>query len=224
VLKYVALGDSTGAGVGANGEGYPELLFQRLKAAGYPVGILNVSQSGATTSQLLGGQVQKAASKSPDLVTLGVGTNDLWKMVPLDTFRMNVKLIADAMERSGAEVIVSNITDLSLAPVAAVIEAFFMVPKAMFVSRLRQFNDVIGALARRPRFTVVDVYGQSRAELASPQGDELFCPDGFHPSPKGYQRWTELLWPQVEAAAKRWREAHPVEPEGSPESSGSLES
>lgn len=215
MLKYVALGDSTGAGVGADGQGYPELLFQRLKAAGYPVGILNASQSGATTTQLLGGQVQKAVSKSPDLVTLGVGTNDLWKMVPLDTFRMNLKLIADALEKSGAEVIVSNIIDLSLAPVSAVIEAFFMIPKTMFLSRLRQFNDLLGALARRPRFTVVDLHGQSRAELATPQGEELFCPDGFHPSPKGYQRWTEVLWPHVEAAAKRWREAHPAEPPSS---------
>jgi acyl-CoA thioesterase I len=214
VLKYVALGDSTGAGVGANGEGYPELLFRRLKAEGYPVGILNVSQSGATTSHLLGGPVQKAVSKSPDLVTLGVGTNDLWKMIPLDTFRMNLKLIADALEKSGAEVIVSNVTDLSLAPVAAVIEAFFMIPKQMFLTRLMQFNDVLGALARRPRFTVVDLYGQSRAELASPQGAELFSPDGFHPSPKGYERWAGLLWPHVEAAAKKWRDAHPPDATG----------
>lgn len=210
MLKYVALGDSSGAGIGAAGEGYPELLFQRLKAEGYPVGILNLAQSGATTREVMGGQVQKAASKSPDLVTLGVGTNDLWKMVPVDTFRMNLKLIAGALEKSGAEVIVSNITDLSLAPVAAVVEAFIRIPKAMFATRLAQLNEALGALARRPRFTVVDVFGQSRAELAGPGGAELFSPDGFHPSAKGYQRWAELLWPPVEAAAKRWRAAQPA--------------
>ncbi|HEY8211564.1 MAG TPA: SGNH/GDSL hydrolase family protein [Myxococcaceae bacterium] len=207
MLKYVALGDSTGAGVGAGGEGYPELLFQRLKAEGYPAGILNLAQSGSTTREVVGGQVQKAVSKSPHLVTLGVGTNDLWKMVPVDTFRMNLKLIANALEKSGAEVIVSNITDLSLAPVAAVVEAFIRIPKAMFAARLGQLNEALGALARRPRFTVVDVYAQSRAELAGPGGAELFSPDGFHPSAKGYQRWAELLWPPVEAVAKRWRAA-----------------
>ncbi|HVE83345.1 MAG TPA: GDSL-type esterase/lipase family protein [Myxococcales bacterium] len=209
MLRYVALGDSSGVGVGAAGEGYPELLFQRLKAEGYPVGILNLSQSGATTREVVGGQVQKAASKSPHVVTLGVGANDLWKLVHVDTFRMNLKLIADHLERSGAEVIVSNISDLSLAPVAAVVEAFIRIPRAMFHARLLQLNEALGALARRPRFTVVDLFNLSRAELAGPTGAELFCPDGFHPSAKGYQRWAELLWPAVEAAAKRWRAAQP---------------
>ena len=205
MLRYVALGDSTGTGVGAAGEGYPELLFRRLKEAGYPVGILNLARSGATTREVVGGQVQKAATKSPHLVTLGIGTNDLWKLVPADTFRMNLKLIADHLERTGAEVIVSNIVDLSLAPVAAVVEAFIRIPRAMFHSRLVQLNEMLGALAKRPRFTVVDLFGPSHAELSTPAGAELFCPDGFHPSAKGYQRWADLLWPAVEAAAKRWR-------------------
>ena len=82
----------------------------------------------------------------------------------------------------------------------------------MFAARLGQFNEALDALARRPRFTVVDVFGQSRAELAGPAGAELFCPDGFHPSAKGYQRWAELLWPPVEAAAKRWRATQPAGP------------
>ena len=186
MLRYVALGDSTGTGVGAGGDGYPELLFQRLKAAGYPAGILNIAQSGATTREVVGGQVQKAVSKSPNLVTLGVGTNDLWKMVPVDTFRMNLKLIADALEKSGAEVIVSNITDLSLAPVAAVVEAFVRIPKAMFAARLGQLNEALGALARRPRFTVVDVYGQSRAELAGPRRRGAVLPGRVStPRPRG---------------------------------------
>jgi acyl-CoA thioesterase I len=209
VLRYVALGDSSGTGVGAGGEGYPELLFRRLKAEGYPVGILNLAQSGATTREMVGGQVQKAATRSPHLVTLGVGTNDLWKLVPADTFRMNLKLVADHLERTGAEVIVSNIIDLSLAPVAAVVEAFIRIPRAMFQARLLQLNEMLGALAKRPRFTVVDLFARSRAELATPAGAELFCPDGFHPSDKGYRRWAELLWPAVEAAAKRWRAAQP---------------
>jgi len=211
VLRYVALGDSSGTGVGAAGEGYPELLFRRLKAEGYPVGILNLAQSGATTREVVGGQVQQAGSKSPHLVTLGVGSNDLWKLVPVDTFRMNLKLIANHLERSGAEVIVSNIIDLSLAPVAAAVEAFIRIPAAMFQTRLLQLNEALGELARRPRFTVVDLFAQSRAELATPAGKELFCPDGFHPSAKGYQRWAGLLWPAVEAAAKRWRAAQPPE-------------
>jgi lysophospholipase L1-like esterase len=207
LFRFVALGDSTGAGVGAAGAGYPEVLFQRLKAAGYPAGILNLARSGATTRDLVGGQVQQAVSRKPHLVTLGIGANDLWKLVPFDTFRMNVKLAADQLEKCGAEVVVSNIIDLSLAPVAAVVEAFIRIPRAAFVQRLSQMNEVLNALARRPRFTVVDLCGLSRADLAAPSGKELFSPDGFHPSEKGYLRWAELLWPAVEAVARRWAPA-----------------
>lgn len=209
LFRYVALGDSSGAGVGAAGEGYPELLFQRLRAAGFPAGILNLARNGATTRELVGGQVQQAVSKRPHLVTLGIGTNDLWKLVPFDTFRMNLKLAADQLEKSGAEVVVSNIIDLSLAPVAAVIEAFIRIPRAAFAQRLNQMNEVLGALGKRPRFAVVDLCAASRADLATPAGKELFCPDGFHPSQKGYQRWAELLWPAVEGVAKRWTELRP---------------
>jgi len=46
---YVALGDSTAVGVGAErGGGYPERLAQRLAAAGTPVRLVNLGVSGAT--------------------------------------------------------------------------------------------------------------------------------------------------------------------------------
>jgi acyl-CoA thioesterase I len=204
MFRYVALGDSTGVGVGAAADGgYPERLYQRLKSAGVEAGILNLAQSGATSSNVVQGQVQKAATKQPHLITLGVGTNDLWRMVPIGTFQMNVKLIADALERTEATVVVSNIVDLSLAPVAGLVEAFLRIPRTAFAQRIDAFNAEIARLARRPRFTVVDLFTFSREEL--PAHPEYFSPDGFHPSPRGYDRWADLIWPSVEPAARAHR-------------------
>jgi acyl-CoA thioesterase I len=202
LFRYVALGDSSGVGVGASVDGgYPERVFQRLRASGVNAGILNLAQSGATTREVVA-QVSNAASKRPALVTLGVGTNDLWRMVPIGTFEMNLKLIADGLAKSGASVVVSNIIDLSMAPIAVMVETLLRIPKPMFTRRVEEMNARIGALAKRPGFTLVDLFAFSRQEL--PAHPEYFCPDGFHPSGAGYDRWAELMWPAVEAAAKNW--------------------
>src|SRR5262249_36802769 len=117
LFRYVALGDSTGLGVGNRVDGgYPQRLFRLLKSAGLNAGILNLAQIGATSQDVVQGQVQKAVSMRPSLVTLGIGANDVWRMVPLSTFEMNLKLIADHLESSGAEVVVSNLVDLTHAP------------------------------------------------------------------------------------------------------------
>jgi acyl-CoA thioesterase I len=205
LLRYVALGDSTGLGVGNQSDGgYPERLFRRLKSAGFNAGILNLAQSGATTREVAQGQVQKAVSMRPSLVTLGVGTNDLWRMVPVGTFEMNLKLIANQLEASGAEIVVSTLVDLTQAPIAGLVETFLRIPKALFSRRVHELNERLNALARRTRFTVVDMFSFSARELAS--HPEYFCEDGFHPSSVGYDRWAELMWPAVHGAAERWHE------------------
>lgn len=205
LFRYVALGDSTGVGVGASsGGGYPERLYQRLKLHGYPAGILNFAVSGATTRDLLYGQVQKVAAKQPALVTLGIGTNDLWRLVPVGTFQSNLKLIADTLGKSGAEIVVSNIIDLGHAPVAAMVETLLGVPRTAFQKRVDEFNELINALGKRPKFTVVDLFGFSARELG--KHPEYFSADGFHPSSEGYDRWADLMWPAVQGIAQRWQQ------------------
>src|SRR5262249_14659363 len=205
LFRYVALGDSTGLGVGNRSDGgYPERLFRRLKSAGLNVGILNLARSGATTRDVVQDQVQKAVSMRPSLVTLGVGANDLWRMVPLGTFEMNLKLIANQLEATGAEIVVSNLVDLAQAPIAGLVDAFLNIPRALFVRRVMEMNERLNSLARRPRFTVVDLFSLTGRELSA--HPEYFSPDGFHPSAAGYDRWAELTWPVVEAVATRWRE------------------
>jgi len=207
LFRYVALGDSTGLGIGDQSDGgYPERLFRRLKSAGLNAGILNLAQSGATSREVVQGQVQKAVSMRPSLVTLGVGTNDLWRMVPLGTFEMNLKLIANQLEASGAEIVVSGLVDLTQAPIAGLVETFLRIPRALFSRRVNELNERLNALARRPRFTVVDMFSFSARELAS--HPEYFSQDGFHPSSAGYDRWAELMWPAVQGAAERWLERH----------------
>lgn len=200
LFRYVALGDSTGVGVGAsNDSGYPERLYRRLKAAGVPAGILNLAQSGATTSDLVRTQLSKAVAAKPALITLGIGSNDLWRMVPPTTFSSNLQRIADQLERSGAHVVVSTLVDLTLAPIAAMVESLLGVPLAMVGQRIAELNEQLLALSKRPRFEVVNLFDLTHQEKH--RVTQLFSSDGFHPSSLGYDRWAETLWPRVEKIA-----------------------
>ncbi|MFN7133865.1 MAG: SGNH/GDSL hydrolase family protein [Myxococcales bacterium] len=204
-LRYVAFGDSTSVGVGArSGGGYPDRLAERLRREGFAVELLNLGVSGATTGDLAGGRVRRIPGRPPDLVTLGIGGNDAWRMVPNDTFAQRLDAIATALELTGARVVVCNLPDLGHAPAAAIAQAWLGVTPAQVTSRIRELNRFVDALASRPRFTVVDIFGYSQREL--PGRPELFCSDGFHPSAEGYERWAEVMWPAVLDAARRWRD------------------
>ena len=84
---------------------------------------------------------------------------------------------------------------------AAMIDAL-QIPRAVLVARILDFNARIAALAKRPRFTVVDLFSVSVRE--GPAFAQLFGADGFHPSGLGYERWTDELWPHVEPIGRAW--------------------
>src|SRR5690242_17677506 len=56
-VNYVALGDSSAVGVGAREGGYPARLARRLRAEGADVDLMNLGVSGATSADVLRGQL-----------------------------------------------------------------------------------------------------------------------------------------------------------------------
>src|SRR4051794_35028192 len=71
-IVYVALGDSTGAGVGAVEGGYVVRLFNRILEHRPGSQLANLCVSGATTGDLLQGQLERGIAKNPQLVTVGI--------------------------------------------------------------------------------------------------------------------------------------------------------
>lgn len=200
LFRLAAIGDSTTVGVGANDGGFPERLGRRLKARGVPVGLLNVGQSGARVADAER-QAERVVTKSPDLVTVGIGGNDVWRLTSATSFAASLARIADILERTGAPIVVCTIPDLGLAPAAAIAQAWVGVTPAVISTRVRELNAHVMTLARRPRFAIADVYAASVTEL--PKHPEYFSPDGFHPSAAGYELWAEACWPAVWAVAEK---------------------
>ncbi len=193
-LRYVALGDSTGVGVGAHGGGYVDRLFGRLRAARPRSTLTNLCRSGATTRELIDHQLPALPTAPAELVTVAVGVNDLARGTPAAVFADRLETIVQKVRRrSRGPVVLANLPDVSLAPA---------VPAAWregIAAQVRAFNDVIAQAVARHGLVLFDVFAMSRTML--PAHPELISADGFHPSDAGYELWAERLWKDVVAPA-----------------------
>jgi lysophospholipase L1-like esterase len=189
-VVYLALGDSTGVGVGAEHGGYAARLYSRIERARPGSRLVNLCATAAATADLLSAQVGRVGEARPTLITVGVGANDLIRGVPAETFARNFEEIIVRLRRqTDAPVVVMNVPDMSLAPV---------VPAYMRDSarrHIRAFNERIEEVAERYGLPVVDLFGRSREFSSHP---EFFSADGLHPSDAGYDHWADLLWPYAE--------------------------
>src|SRR5688500_11336764 len=82
-VRYVALGDSTGAGVGARNGGYVARLFSRIEAVRSGSTLTNLCVSGATSADVLNRQLERGVAANPNLVTLGIGINEIGRGVEI---------------------------------------------------------------------------------------------------------------------------------------------
>ena len=189
-IVYVALGDSTGSGVGAREGGYVARLFKRLVERRPESRLSNLCVSGATSVDVLRDQLDQGVAMDPDLVTLGIGINDIGHGLTLDQFSRNYEEILSTLkEKTRAEIVVTNIPDVSTAP---------RIPGPMrseYQQQIMQFSRRLEEIAARHGVTVFDIFTITTQKLAS--HPEYFSADGFHPSDQGYEFWAQEMWPTL---------------------------
>jgi lysophospholipase L1-like esterase len=190
-VVYVAVGDSTGFGVGARDGGYVKRLFNRINERRPGSTLNNLCVSGATTADLIRGQLDRGVALNPDLVTVGIGINDIGHGLTLEQFSKNFEQILSTLkEKTHAQIVVTNIPDISTAP---------RIPDSMrkvYQRQIDQFCQRLMEIANRyGGVTVFDIYSITKQEL--PSHPEYFSADGFHPSDEGYELWATQMWPTV---------------------------
>ncbi len=191
-LLYVALGDSTAVGVGADqGGGYPDRIARRLAASGTQVNLVNLGAAGATADDVRREQLPKLLAERPALVTIGVGLNDVLRGRPLADYARDLEVIADAVARTNAAVVVSELPDVSRSPSGAG-------SSPSLARRLAAYNATLRRVAERHGFQIAEVEEPSRRAFRGRA--DVFAKDGFHPSARGYELWADLVWPPVERA------------------------
>ncbi len=188
-VNYVALGDSTGVGVGAREGGYVARLFKRIISLRSDSRVTNLCANGATTADVLSDQLDAAVKADPDLVTLGIGINDIGHGLSSEQFSRNYDEILSGLRKTKAVIVVTNIPDISSAP---------RIPpatRAAYHQLIVEFNQRLEESASRHGVTVFDVYPITHEQL--PGHPEYFSADGFHPSDEGYQLWADEMWPVI---------------------------
>lgn len=189
-IVYVALGDSTGAGVGARDGGYVARLFKRLEERRAGSKLSNLCVSGATTQDLVRDQLDRGVALNPDLVTIGIGINDIGHGLTLDQFSKNFdQILRTLKEKTHATIVVTNLPDISSAP---------RIPNSMRSQYQRQIDEFckrLEQIAKQHDVTIFDIYTITKQEL--PSHPEYFSADGFHPSDKGYELWATQMWPTL---------------------------
>jgi lysophospholipase L1-like esterase len=191
-VRYVALGDSTVSGVGASSpaRSYVSLLAARLGDRYPTLQASNLGVSGATSADVVAGQLAQAVAAKPDLVTLSVGPNDIVQGKDAQEYERNLDTLLHALtEQTDAVVVVNLLPDLALAP------RFPAELRPAVEQQTKQFNQALARVAKTYDVELVDMYTPSVQEI--PQHPEQVSADNFHPSDAGYARWAELMWDGV---------------------------
>ena len=174
---WVVLGDSTAQGLGAPspGGGYVgQVLTELRQQTAQPWQVLNLSVSGALTRDVLGAQLPLMPADA-DLVTCGIGVNDILYTSPAKLFADLRALIAAVPDRT-------VLLDLPLPAGCWGLLGRASVP---YVTRI---NRTIHQAAAARGLPVAEV-----SATFLPPWPGKFASDYFHPSQRGYRDWSRAL-------------------------------
>lgn len=192
-VVYVAVGDSTGIGLGArDGGGYVDRLFARIEQKRPGSTRVNLSMAGASTADAVNQQLTRLEDTQATLVTICVGVNDLLRGREAQQFAGDYETLVAKARRPGRVVVVVNLPDVASTP------ALKAGSDESLRVRLDQFNKAIEDIAGRHGVPLVDLH-QSSGELLR-SSPESFSSDGLHPSDLGYAHWAAAMWAVVEKA------------------------
>ena len=186
---WVVLGDSTAQGLGSptpDGGYVGQALRELRQRTGQPWRVLNLSVSGALIRDALGEQLGLLSTLdgiTPDLVTCGIGANDIFYSAP-------AKLFADMRALLAAVPDGTVMLDLPLPSGVWGIVGKCSIP---YVTRI---NRVIHEVASTRGLPVATVSAQF-----TPPWPGKFSVDSFHPSLDGYRDWTRALLAAVPSAS-----------------------
>jgi len=172
----VVLGDSLSAGFGLQrGEGWVDLLQQRLKQQDYPHRVINASISGDTTGSALA-RLEQALSHRPAILIVELGGNDGLRGLPLNAMETNLRRIIEQGQRIGAKVLLLGM----------------QIPPNYGPQYTQGFALTYTKLAKQTRTSLVPFF---LAGLETRR--ELFLADMIHPNAQGQPQMLNNVWPAL---------------------------
>ena len=183
-LRMVWLGDSTAAGVGADG---PDGALPRQVAArlGRPVQLTVLARSGSRLGDVVEQQLARAVSLKPDVVVVSVGANDVVHLTSKRRFASQYRRVLDPLRPT--PVVVLGVPDMGAAP------RFAQPLRAIAGWRGRALDGVVrDALDGRSQAHYVDIAGRTGPPMRR-EPDRYFAIDRYHPNTAGYGLWADAV-------------------------------
>lgn len=198
--RYVAIGDSYSSGEGATPEeSWPSLLTKHLQDSGIKIELIaNPSVTGFTTQQAIDLELPIYKKSDPTFATLLIGANDWVRGVNENTFRKNLIVLIDEMQKDLPDknkMLIITIPDFSVTP-----QGLNFGNGLDIAEGIAGFNEIIKEEAGKRNIKVVDIYPLSQSAKDDP---ELTASDGLHPSAKHYALWEEVVYPQAYELLKK---------------------
>jgi len=174
----LVLGDSLSAEYGLQrGQGWVQLLANRLQQSATNYTVVNASISGETTS---GGRSRLPAllkQHQPVIVVIELGGNDGLRGLPIARMRENLAAMIRASQASGARVLVAGMR----------------IPPNYGREYTERFHEAFGTVAKQNDTALVpfllDGFGDST---------DFFQADRIHPSAQAQARILQTVWPVLE--------------------------
>ncbi|WP_200813734.1 SGNH/GDSL hydrolase family protein [Marinactinospora thermotolerans] len=195
VISFAMMGDSTAAGFAVTDvlQTPAGMLAEGISAvADGPVRLRNVARVGATSKDLPG-QLDRIRRDPPDLAVIFIGANDVIRRVrPADSV-LYLQNVVRELVGMGAAVVVGTCPDLgTVQPIAQPLRYV-----ARRASRQLAAAQTIAVVEEGGRTVSL---GSLLADDFLTYPDEMFGPDRFHPSARGYAQAASAVLPSACAA------------------------
>ncbi len=191
-VKYVALGDSLSAGVGAQNVNetfvfrYALNLFENFGK----VDSLNLAQRGATTKEVITEEISQAIAFKPDYITLLIGINDVHNKRSRKEFEQNYHdILSELINKTGAQIVVINLPYLGSAQIVRPPYNFLLNYRTLQFNKI--ISNVVNSFNISKRIKLVDLY-QDTYKLQK-ENPNYYSSDLFHPSGEGYMLWSQVI-------------------------------
>lgn len=173
----LVVGDSLSAAYQINPNmSWVKLLEKRLISENYPYQVVNISESGATSSR--GVTLLQNAIKSyhPNIVIIGLGSNDGLRGLPTEALQNNLIKMVDLSQKSEAQVLLVG----------------FLIPYNYGRPYRQKFEQVFIDVATKYKLHRVPFLLDKFAEKS-----EFFLEDGLHPNEAAQSLILDTLWPYL---------------------------
>lgn len=177
--NIVFLGDSLSAGYGVQpAEAFPNLIGEKIRAAGLPYVVENAGLSGDLSAGGLR-RIDWLLQRPIDVLVIELGGNDGLRGLPVDALARNLQAIIDKTKAKNPQV--------------KIVLAGMQIPPNLGADYARNFQQIFGELAQANHAALIpfllEGVGGSR---------ELNQADSIHPTAAGHRVIAETVWHTLE--------------------------